>query len=105
MPMPSMMMPFVATVFAILLAVGGGGSGRHGRGALAAAGDDASIQALRVRFVNELPNTSIELYWENHAYPADDPVNRRRLEAIVPPRGGWHLSQTFVGHGKHHNSF
>lgn len=99
--MPFMTMPFVAMSFAILFAVGGGGSGRYGRAA-AAAVDDTSIQALRlrVRFVNELPNTSIELYWENHAYPADDPVNRRRLEAIVPPRGGWHVSQTFVGHGK-----
>ena len=57
-------------------------------------------QPLRVRFVNELPNTPIELYWENPNYAADDPVNRRLLEAILIPRGGLHLSDSFVGHGK-----
>lgn len=57
-------------------------------------------QPLRVRFVNELPNTPIELYWENHNYAADDPVNSRILEAILIPRGGLHVSNSFVGHGK-----
>ena len=73
---------------------------------LAAAEEEVSSQPppppLRVRFVNELPNTSIELYWENHDHAAadDDPNNRRRLEAIIHPRGGLHDTSTFVGHGK-----
>lgn len=71
---------------------------------LAAAEEDAFfIQALplRVRFVNELPNNSIELFWENHDSAEDDPVDRRILEAVIPPRGGVHDSSTFVGHGKY----
>lgn len=68
--------------------------------------EDASLiqpLPLRVRFVNELPNNSIELFWENHDSAPDDPVNRRILEAIIPPRGGVHDSSTYVGHGKYYN--
>ena len=57
-------------------------------------------QPLRVMFVNQFPDTAIDLYWENHAHPADHP-DRRRLEARIGPRGGWHASETFVGHGKY----
>lgn len=56
-------------------------------------------QPLRVMFVNQFPDTAIDLYWENHAFPADHP-DRRRLEARIGPRGGWHASETFFGHGK-----
>lgn len=65
--------------------------------------EDASLiqpLPLRVRFVNELPNNSIELFWENHDSAPDDP-NRRILEAVIPPRGGVHDCSTYVGHGKY----
>lgn len=64
--------------------------------ALANAEDDTP---LRVMFVNQFPETTIDLYWENHAYPDDHP-DRRRLEARIAPRGGWHASETFFGHGE-----
>ena len=54
---------------------------------------------LRVMFVNQFPDEAIDLYWENHAYSNDHP-ERRRLEARIAPRGGWHASETFFGHGK-----
>lgn len=47
---------------------------------------------LQATFVNQFPETVIELYWENHA------DRTRRLEATVQPRGGWHVSTTFLGH-------
>lgn len=56
-------------------------------------------QPLRVMFVNQFPDQAIDLYWENHAYSNDHP-ERRRLEARIAPRGGWHASETFFGHGK-----
>jgi len=46
-----------------------------------------------VTFVNELPDTTIELYWEDVAR------GERRVEASVPPRGGFVDVKTVVGHG------
>lgn len=57
----------------------------------------AEEEALKVLFVNQFPDKTIELFWENHAFPDDHP-DRRRLEARIPPRGGWHSSDTYVGH-------
>lgn len=57
----------------------------------------AQQDPLRVMFVNEFPDTPIDLFWENHGY-ADDHPERRRLEATIPPRGGWHASETYIGH-------
>lgn len=54
---------------------------------------------LNVMFVNQLPETSIDLYWENHALPDDHP-DRRQLEGKIPPKGGWHATNTFNGHGE-----
>lgn len=54
---------------------------------------------LRVMFVNQFPDQSVDLYWEDHKYPHDHP-DRRKLEARIPPRGGWHASETFLRHGK-----
>ena len=59
----------------------------------------AEDDPLRVMFVNQFPDTTIDLYWENHAHPDDHP-DRRRLEARIAPRGGWHASETFNGHGE-----
>lgn len=65
---------------------------------LAAAGNAAAQdESLTVMFVNQFPDTAIDLYWENHAF-ADNHPDRRRLEARIEPRGGWHSSETFVGH-------
>jgi len=61
-------------------------------------------QPLRVMFVNQFPDQAIDLYWENHAYSNDHP-ERRRLEARIAPRGGWHASETFFGHGKCFNIY
>ena len=71
---------------------------------LAAVGNTALVstevaEALNVMFVNEFPNTPIDLYWENHSLDNNHP-ERRKLEARIPPRGGWHSSETFSGHGK-----
>lgn len=52
---------------------------------------------LRVMFVNQFPEQSVDLYWEDHKYPHDHP-DRRKLEARIPPRGGWHASETFLRH-------
>lgn len=57
----------------------------------------AADTPLSVIFVNQSPDKSIELFWENHEL-ADDHPDRRRLEATIAPRGGWHKSQTFLGH-------
>lgn len=68
--------------------------------AVAAVGVGSLVTAddpLKVMFVNQFPDTAIDLYWENHAFPDDHP-DRRRLEARIAPRGGWHASETFVGH-------
>ena len=54
---------------------------------------------LRVMFVNQFPDQTVDLYWEDHKYPHDHP-DRRKLEARIPPRGGWHASDTFLRHGK-----
>mmetsp|Transcript_2760 Transcript_2760/g.5049 ORF Transcript_2760/g.5049 Transcript_2760/m.5049 type:complete len:320 (+) Transcript_2760:99-1058(+) len=69
---------------------------------LAAAGNAAFVNAqdddpLKVMFVNEFPDKTIDLYWENHSFDAEHP-ERRKLEARIPPRGGWHASETFNGH-------
>lgn len=60
---------------------------------------DPEDEPLRVMFVNQMPETAIDLYWENHAYAEDHP-DRRKLEARIAPRGGWHASETFYGHGE-----
>lgn len=57
----------------------------------------AADTPLSVIFVNQSPDKPIELFWENHEL-ADDHPDRRRLEATIAPRGGWHKSQTFLGH-------
>ncbi len=49
---------------------------------------------VRAKFVNQLPDTAIEVYWEN---PSD---HTHKFEANIRPRGGWHVSDTFVGHGE-----
>lgn len=58
----------------------------------------AADTPLSVIFVNQSPDKTIELFWENHAFDNGHP-DRRRLEATIPPRGGWHKSKTFLGHG------
>ena len=85
-------MAILKRIVALLAAVGGGAS-------LAAAQADNEDEPLRVMFVNQLPETTIDLYWENHAFNDDHP-DRRRLEARIAPRGGWHASETFYGHGE-----
>ena len=52
---------------------------------------------LSVIFVNQSPDKTIELYWENHQLNSEHP-ERRRHEATIAPRGGWHKSRTFLGH-------
>lgn len=63
----------------------------------AAGGAAAQDESLTVMFVNQFHDTTIDLYWENHAF-ADNHPDRRRLEARIEPRGGWHSSETFLGH-------
>jgi len=58
---------------------------------------NAQEEPLTVMFVNQFPDTPVDLYWENHDV-ADDHPDRRLLEAKISPRGGWHSSETFVGH-------
>lgn len=79
---------FKSAAFAILATVG----------AVVSAQEEGEPN-LKVMFVNQFPDTPIDLYWENHSFPDDHP-DRRRLEATIAPRGGWHASETFVGHGK-----
>jgi len=67
---------------------------------LAALGTTALVSAndpLTVKFVNEHPTKTIDLYWENHSVDEDHP-DSRKIEASIPPRGAWHQSQTFNGH-------
>mmetsp|Transcript_26363 Transcript_26363/g.56837 ORF Transcript_26363/g.56837 Transcript_26363/m.56837 type:complete len:333 (+) Transcript_26363:202-1200(+) len=45
-----------------------------------------------VTFVNEMPDTPIELFWEN------EDTKERKSEGIIQPRGGYIDVQTFVGH-------
>ena len=59
---------------------------------------DGNQQGMKVTFVNQFPDTTIDLYWENHDFPEDHP-ERRRLEGRIPPRGGWLSANTFLGHG------
>ena len=40
-------------------------------------------QLREVTFVNELPNTQIDLYWENHE------IGDRKLEGTINPREGF----------------
>ena len=57
-------------------------------------------QLLReVTFVNELPNTQIDLYWENHE------TGDRKLEGTINPRGGFLRVDTYDGHGKNDINF
>lgn len=73
---------------------------------LAAIGSTAVVSAqdeeqpLKVMFLNQFADTAIDLFWENHAFPDDHP-DRRKLEARIAPRGGWHASETFFGHGEY----
>ncbi|KAL7536284.1 hypothetical protein ACHAXR_007047 [Thalassiosira sp. AJA248-18] len=68
---------------------------------LATVGTTALVSAedepLKVMFINQFPDTTIDLFWENHALPDDHP-ERRSLEARIAPRGGWHASETYFGH-------
>lgn len=64
---------------------------------LVSAQDGEEPRQLKVMFVNQFPDKAVDLYWENHGYPDDHP-DRRKLEARIAPRGGWHASETFVGH-------
>ena len=66
---------------------------------VASAQEEEEEPLLRVMFINNFADKPIDLYWENHAYENDHP-ERRKLEARIAPRGGWHASDTFVGHGK-----
>lgn len=54
---------------------------------------------MTVIFVNEFPDLSIEVFWENHHAPEDDP-SRRKFEGAVAPRGGRLVVETFLGHGQ-----
>jgi len=54
----------------------------------------ATAESLETIFVNQFPDTPIDLSWENHN---GGPV-KRKFEARIPPRGGWHASSTFLGH-------
>lgn len=58
--------------------------------------DDPPAKRTRInaRFVNQLPNTAIDVYWENHL------DNHRKLETTLKPRGGWKDIKTFTGHGE-----
>mmetsp|Transcript_8344 Transcript_8344/g.18059 ORF Transcript_8344/g.18059 Transcript_8344/m.18059 type:complete len:356 (-) Transcript_8344:181-1248(-) len=49
-------------------------------------------KAMTVKFVNEMPDTDIELYWENKAN------GERRIEGTISPRGGYLDVNTFEGH-------
>ena len=60
----------------------------------------AEDQPLSVTFVNNSPDTSIELFWENHSLDVSH-QDRRRIVASIRPRGGWFKVETFVGHGKY----
>jgi hypothetical protein len=51
-------------------------------------------QRRKVTFVNELPETPVDLYWENHE------TGDRKLEGTIYPRGGFHRVDTYHGHGK-----
>ena len=62
-----------------------------------ASGLVAADTPLSVIFVNQSPDKEIELFWENHNVDGEHP-DRRRHEATIAPRGGWHKSQTFLGH-------
>lgn len=47
-----------------------------------------------VTFVNERPDVSIDLFWENHSN------GDRKLEGTIEPRGGFIRVDSFIGHGK-----
>jgi hypothetical protein len=49
---------------------------------------------VRAKFVNQLPDAPIEVFWEDHS------DKTRRFEANLRPRGGWHVSNSFAGHGE-----
>jgi hypothetical protein len=54
----------------------------------------AKRKKVRAKFVNQLPDAAVELFWEDHR------GGDRRLEGRLRPRGGWHVSNTFAGHGE-----
>lgn len=51
-------------------------------------------QQQKVTFVNERPDESIDLFWENHSN------GDRKLEGTIEPRGGFIRVDSFIGHGK-----
>jgi len=60
--------------------------------------DEPTDESLYVVFVNESPDTPIDLYFENDVDLPDDDPERRTLEGSISPRGGFHASGSFVGH-------
>lgn len=62
--------------------------------AVAQGGEHVKVEELPmvVTFVNETPDTSIELFWENEF------TGERRTEGTIAPRGGFLEVHTFVGH-------
>ena len=60
---------------------------------------EEQAQPIQAIFVNQLPKTTIDLYWEDPNFDVDHP-DRRHLEVRIAPRGAWHASQTFLGHGE-----
>jgi len=60
------------------------------------ADDKGEKTRVSAKFVNQLPNTAIDLFWENHK------GKTRKLVATLKPRGRWHVQNTFTGHGEHH---
>jgi len=57
----------------------------------------ADEENLNVMFVNEFPDKAIDLYWERSGLPADHP-EKRVLEANIAPRGGYHTTNSYLGH-------
>ena len=51
--------------------------------------EETRNDVVKATFVNQLPSTILELYWEKHA------DNTRRLEATIQPRG-WLLHTPVV---------
>jgi len=67
---------------------------------LAAVGSFTHVSAadkIKVMFINEFPTQTIDLYWQNPSFEDNHP-GRRKFEARIPPRGGFHSTDTFVGH-------
>lgn len=63
---------------------------------IAEGGEDVKVKPkdvpMTLTFVNEMPNTPIEVFWENHV------AGERKAEGTIPPRGGHIDVNTYVGH-------